>query len=112
MVVLLVALWLMAGSASAWDGSLRIQSVCFNVTNPAGTQSTLYALRYTDGPVSSRTPAIVLVHGIASSTENWDFTPSWSVARALASAGYVVFSYDRLGYAKSNWFSQPGGGYL
>ena len=53
----------------------------------------------------------MLVHGIASSTENWDFSPTWSVARALASAGYVVYSYDRLGYAKSSYYSQPGGGY-
>ena len=57
------------------------------------------------------TPAIVLVHGIASSTEDWDFSPTWSVARALASAGYVVFSYDRLGYADSSYYSQPGGGF-
>jgi pimeloyl-ACP methyl ester carboxylesterase len=61
--------------------------------------------------VASSTPAIVLVHGIASSTEDWDFSPTWSVARALASAGYVVFSYDRLGYAKSSYFQQPGGGF-
>ena len=56
------------------------------------------------------TPAIVLVHGIASSTENWDFSPTWSVARALAAAGYVVYSYDRLGYAQSSYFDHPGGG--
>ncbi len=30
--------------------------------------------------------------------------------QALAAAGYVVYSYDRLGYAKSSYFSQPGGG--
>jgi pimeloyl-ACP methyl ester carboxylesterase len=94
-----------------FDGRMTVQPVCFTVTNPSGTQSTLYGLRYADGPVSSVTPAIVLVHGIASSTENWDFSPTWSVARALASAGYVVFSYDRLGYAKSSYFEQPGGGY-
>jgi pimeloyl-ACP methyl ester carboxylesterase len=29
---------------------------------------------------------------------------------ALAAAGYVVYSYDRLGYAKSSYFSEPGGG--
>ena len=33
------------------------------------------------------------------------------MARGLAAAGYVVYSYDRLGYAKSSYFSQPGGGY-
>jgi pimeloyl-ACP methyl ester carboxylesterase len=88
-------------------------TVCFSVTNPAGGQSTLYGLRYIDrsARVDPSTPAIVLVHGIASSTENWDFSPTWSVARGLAAAGYVVYSYDRLGYAKSSYFSQPGGGY-
>jgi pimeloyl-ACP methyl ester carboxylesterase len=53
----------------------------------------------------------VLVHGIASSTEDWDFSPTWSVARARASAGDVVFSFDRLGYAQSSYYDQPGGGY-
>jgi pimeloyl-ACP methyl ester carboxylesterase len=94
-----------------FDNKMSVASVCLPVTNPAGGTSLLYGQRFTDGPVSSSAPAIVLVHGIASSTENWDFSPTWSVARALASAGYVVFSYDRLGYAKSSWYSQPGGGY-
>jgi hypothetical protein len=73
---------------------VRVATVCFRVTNPAGGQSTLYGLRYTDNPgrVDPATPAIVLVHGIASSTENWDFSRTWSVARALAAAGYVVYS--------------------
>jgi pimeloyl-ACP methyl ester carboxylesterase len=89
---------------------MRVDTVCFSVTNPAGSRSVLYGQRYTDGPVSSTTRAIVLVHGIASSTENLDFAPTWSVARALAKAGYVVISYDRLGYAKSSYFDHPGGG--
>jgi pimeloyl-ACP methyl ester carboxylesterase len=95
-----------------FDDRMRVKSVCFSVTNPAGAKSTLYGRRYTDtsGAVRPSTPAIVLVHGIASSTENWDFAPTWSVARALAAAGYVVYSYDRLGYAKSNYFGQPAGG--
>jgi pimeloyl-ACP methyl ester carboxylesterase len=94
-----------------FDGRMRVQPVCFGVTNPRGTASTLYGQRYTDGPVSARTPAIVLVHGIASSTANWDFSPTWSTARALARAGYVVYSYDRLGYARSPYFDVPGDGY-
>jgi alpha-beta hydrolase superfamily lysophospholipase len=53
----------------------------------------------------------VLVHGIASSTANWDFTPTWSTARALASAGCVVYSYDHLGYAESPYLDVPGDGY-
>ncbi|HTU85191.1 MAG TPA: alpha/beta fold hydrolase [Solirubrobacteraceae bacterium] len=94
-----------------FNDQMRVVSVCLPVTNPAGSRSLLYGERFTDGPVGPTTPAIVLVHGIASSTEDWDFSPTWSVARALASAGYVVFSYDRLGYAKSSYYSQPGGGF-
>lgn len=94
-----------------FDSRMKAETVCFTVTNPSGTPSTLFGQRYTDGPTSPLTPAIVLVHGIASSTENWDFSTTWSVARALASAGYVVISYDRLGYAKSSYFDQPGGGF-
>ena len=52
----------------------------------------------------------MLVHGGEPSTANWDFSPTWSTARALASAGYVVYSYDRLGYARSSYFDMPGGG--
>lgn len=94
-----------------FNSQMSVVQVCLPVTNPAGGQSILYGQRFTDGAVTASTPAIVLVHGIASSTENWDFSPTWSVARALASAGYVVFSYDRLGYAKSSYYQQPGGGY-
>ena len=94
-----------------FDAQMSVVSVCLPVTNPAGGQSILYGQRFTDGPVRSDTPAIVLAHGIASSTADWDFSPTWSVARALASAGYVVYSYDRLGYAQSSYYSQPGGGY-
>jgi pimeloyl-ACP methyl ester carboxylesterase len=94
-----------------FDKRMTVETACFTVTNPTGGTSTLYGRRYTDGPVSALTPAIVLVHGIASSTANWDFSPTWSVARALASKGYVVFSYDRLGYARSPYFEQPGGGF-
>ena len=94
-----------------FDRAMHVGSVCLPVTNPAGGRSVLYGQRFTDGPVTAATPAIVLVHGIASSTEDWDFSPTWSVARALASAGYVVYSYDRLGYAASGYYAQPGGGY-
>jgi pimeloyl-ACP methyl ester carboxylesterase len=94
-----------------FDNNMKVTSVCLPVTNPAGGTSILYGQRFTDGATGPLTPAIVLVHGIASSTEDWDFSPTWSVARALASAGYVVFSYDRLGYANSSYYSQPGGGF-
>jgi len=92
------------------DPRLRVSTVCFPVTDPLGLPRTLYGKRYTTPTATSSTPAIVLVHGIASSTANWDFSPSWSTARALATAGYVVYSYDRLGYARSSYFDVPGGG--
>lgn len=95
-----------------FDKRMRVVSVCLPVTTPTGVRAVLYGQRFTDGRVRRSTPAIVLVHGIASSTEDWDFSSTWSVARALASAGYLVFSYDRLGYARSSWYSQPGGGYM
>jgi pimeloyl-ACP methyl ester carboxylesterase len=92
------------------DPRLRIGTVCFPVTDPLGLPRTLYGKRYALPGATPATPAIVLVHGIASSTANWDFTPTWSTARALASAGYVVYSYDRLGYARSSYFDVAGGG--
>ncbi|GAC1467592.1 MAG: hypothetical protein PVS3B3_20590 [Ktedonobacteraceae bacterium] len=99
-------------AASTSNGALNIQSVCFSVHNTGDPlPSTLYGLRYTYGHPNNATPAIVLVHGIASSTANWDFTPSWSVARLLAQAGFVVISYDRLGFAKSH-YDRPKGGNL
>src|SRR3954470_21300343 len=92
------------------DPRLRIATVCFPVTDPTGLPRTLYGKRYAPPAASPSTPAIVLVHGIASSTANWDFSPTWSTARALATAGYVVYSYDRLGYARSSYFDMPGDG--
>src|SRR4051794_37045798 len=92
------------------DPRLQVATVCLPVTDPLGLPRTLYGKRYTTPTATSSTPAIVLVHGIASSTANWDFSPTWSTARALATAGYVVYSYDRLGYARSSYFDVPGGG--
>ena len=92
-----------------FDAALRVDTTCFSVTDPSGGTSTLFGRRYTDGPTLPGTPAIVLAHGIASSADAWDFSPTWSVARALASAGYVVYAYDRLGYARSP-YAPPGGG--
>jgi pimeloyl-ACP methyl ester carboxylesterase len=92
------------------DPKLQVATVCLPVTDPVGLPRQLYGKRYTPPSATSSTPAVVLVHGIASSTANWDFSPTWSTARALASAGYVVYSYDRLGYARSSYFDMPGGG--
>lgn len=92
-----------------FDRQLIVRTACFSVVNPQGTRSVLYGQHFSDGAFDSKTPVIVLVHGVSSSTEDWDFSPTWSVARALASAGYVVVSYDRLGFAKSPYNAGSGG---
>jgi len=112
-VIFLVLLTPSAGAATTVNDELSVQTVCFTVHNTGDPlPSTLYGLRYTYGHPTNSTPAIVLVHGIASSTANWDFTPSWSVARQLALAGFVVISYDRLGFAKSLYDRTKGGDLL
>ena len=67
--VLALAAALLAGAQPAraasapqmhFDRRMTTTTVCFPVTNPAGGQSTLYGLRYIDGPVTALTPAIVL----------------------------------------------------
>jgi pimeloyl-ACP methyl ester carboxylesterase len=100
-----------AGAALAKRSrALRVDTVCFRVHNGSDTQaSTLFGQRYRVGRTTSRTPAIVLVHGVASSTANWDFLPGLSVARSLARRGYVVISYDRLGFARSPYHGAGGG---
>ena len=92
-----------------FDNQLIVRTACFSVVNPEGSRSVLYGQRFTDGTSSTASPTIVLVHGIASSTEDWDLSRTWSAARALASAGYVVVSYDLLGFAKSRYTAGSGG---
>src|SRR6185312_11837687 len=60
-----------------FDDQLIVRTACFSVVNPQGTRSVLYGQRFTDGTISSTSPTIVLVHGIASSTANWDFSRTW-----------------------------------
>jgi pimeloyl-ACP methyl ester carboxylesterase len=97
-----------ASGARAASAPLNVLTVCFTVYNGNDlVPTTLYGLRYTNGVQTSQTPAIVLVHGYASSTANWDFTPNWSVARKLVQQGYVVISYDRPGFARSPYAGDP-----
>ncbi len=92
-----------------FDNRLVVRTACFSVVNPHGTRSVLYGQHFSDGRIDFNAPVIVLVHGVSSSTEDWDFSRTWSVARALASAGYAVVSYDRLGFAKSPYKAGSGG---
>jgi pimeloyl-ACP methyl ester carboxylesterase len=111
-VAAVAALALTILAAPAGAASVRVETACFTVHNTGDPlPSTLYGRRFTSGRPSASTPAIVLVHGVASSTANWDFTPSWSVARRLAAAGFVVVAYDRLGFGRST-YDRPKGGHL
>lgn len=108
----IVAVAIGTGATPAAAAPVRVQTVCFTVNNTGDpVPSTLYGKRFTSGHPTAATPAIVLVHGIASTTANWDFTPGWSVARRLASAGLVVIAYDRLGFGQSR-YARPKGGHL
>ena len=70
-VIFLVLLTPSAGAATTVNDELSVQTVCFTVHNTGDPlPSTLYGLRYTYGHPTNSTPAIVLVHGIASSTAN------------------------------------------
>ncbi|HEV7750846.1 MAG TPA: alpha/beta fold hydrolase [Baekduia sp.] len=99
----------MSDAAAKPSGRLAIATTCFTAQSPDGRSSTIYGERFTVGTPNASTAAIVLVHGVGSNTRTWDAVPSWSVARRLAAAGYVVIAYDRLGYDRSP-YTGPGGG--
>lgn len=82
--------------------SVRTDEVCFSATNPGDVEaSAIWGKRYWTSKPTAKTPVIVLVHPVGPAHEYWDPTPAFSAARNLARAGYLVISYDRLGYAKS-----------
>lgn len=64
-------------------------------------QVELFGVRYHVGPVTAGRRTIVLVHGVDSSHDVWDFPPGYSVARDLAGQGYVVVAYDQPGFGNS-----------
>jgi pimeloyl-ACP methyl ester carboxylesterase len=76
------------------------QPVEFTVKNPdeGGQARRIVGYRY-DTFCSSPT-AVLLLHGLSYTKEEWDF-PGYSVAQKLAAAGYAVFAVDRLGYGES-----------
>lgn len=100
---------LLSNASAATPQPIRVETVCFGIVAPNGHPAQLFGRRYSVGRVTSATPVIVLVHGIDSSADTWDLTPQQSVARRLASAGYVVIAYDRLGFARSRYSGDPSG---
>ncbi len=98
-----------AAQPAGATAKLTISTTCFTATGPDGNPYTIYGQRFTVGKANSKTPAIVLVHGVESDAGIWDLTPTGSVARSLANAGYVVIAYDRLGYRYSAYTGADGG---
>jgi len=99
------------GAVDAGDG-VTVESVCFvahNLIDP--TPVALVGARWSVGEIQAGQPTVLLVHGGAATHEVWDGPPGYSVARALAHAGYNVVAYTQLGYGAST-YDRPKGGYL
>jgi pimeloyl-ACP methyl ester carboxylesterase len=91
---------------------VRTDRVCFTVHNEGDPHpSRVYGVRYYRAEPGPQTPAIILVHGNSVTHDFWDIRPDFSVARRLAEAGYLVVTYDRLGYGNSPYPRPHGSGY-
>jgi pimeloyl-ACP methyl ester carboxylesterase len=88
-------------SGNGEAGVVRTSTVCFEVHNGVN-QARVLGTRY-QGPQSDLNRVIVLVHGHSVNSHFWDLTPSYSVARNLARAGYLVVAYDQLGIGRSTY---------
>jgi pimeloyl-ACP methyl ester carboxylesterase len=99
------------GQRSAVAGpaeTVSVEPVAFAVTNdllpggPATVRGLLY--RPASAPNCSRS-VLLLLHGTAGGRWGWDFPvrpEKYSVARALAAAGYPAVAIDELGYGSSD----------
>lgn len=88
--------------------TVAVDAVTFQVTNPLVTGET-YAVRgflYRPGTAPACASSVfLLLHGTAGGAWGWDFPvrpEKYSVARALAGAGYPAVAIDELGYASSD----------
>jgi len=93
------------------DGIQR-STICFSVKNGTDVNSSsVTGTLFHRGPYNSASKVILLNHGTASNRSQWDGgaagEESPQVARLLASAGYVVIAYDRLGFGDSVYSGDP-----
>lgn len=99
-----------ADSPRSTPSRVHTDEVCFNVHNEGDPQpSALYGVRYYSRAPRPETKTIVLVHGVSPTHEYWDVRPDFSIARNLATAGYLVITYDRLGWGRSPYRRPQGG---
>ena len=80
--------------AGASSMQVATKTVCFEVHNGL-SQSRVFGTRFRAAN-SSLSRVIVLIHGVSGNRSVWDLKPSYSVARRLARAGYLVIAYDLL----------------
>src|SRR5260370_2209505 len=93
------------------DGIQR-SIVCFSVKNGTDVNSfSVTGTLFHRGRYTSVSKVILLNHGTASNRGQWDGgaagDASPQIARLLASAGYVVITYDRLGFGQSVYAGDP-----
>jgi pimeloyl-ACP methyl ester carboxylesterase len=93
------------------DGIQR-STVCFSVKNGTDVNSSaVTGTLFHRGRYTAASKVILLNHGTASNRGWWDGgaagDASPQTARLLASAGYVVITYDRLGFGESVYAGDP-----
>lgn len=103
-------------ASTATFNGVRTKRVCFTAHNgpdpiPVPVTGTLFH----HGAYTPDTSVILAVHGLTSVRSFWDGGPlgprAGSMARDLARAGYVVITYDRIGYGESPYHRPEGSGY-
>jgi pimeloyl-ACP methyl ester carboxylesterase len=97
-----------APGASRPAAAVAVDAVTFEVTNPLVSGET-YAVKgflYRPGNAPACSSSVfLLLHGTAGGAWGWDFPirpEKYSVARALAAAGYPAVAIDELGYGSSD----------
>jgi len=93
------------------DGT-QTKTVCFSVKNGTDVNSSsVTGTLFHRGRYTAASKVILLNHGTASNRSQWDGgaagDASPQTARLLASAGYVVITYDRLGFGESVYAGDP-----
>jgi len=87
------------------------EPVAFTVTNPGDPLHASFTIKgFLVRPAGCTSGALLALHGLSYGQWAWDFPlrpETYSVARALAGAGYATFAIDELGYGESAGAGAP-----
>jgi pimeloyl-ACP methyl ester carboxylesterase len=129
-LVLLLSLTIISGTALASNAiklnseedvtltsndNVKTKTICFTAHNGVDpVPVTITGTLFHKGVYKPSSKVIIAVHGFVNDRRIWDGgsfdpDPEGSYARALANAGYVVITYDRLGYGQSPY---SGSGFM